>query len=57
MENLVLIGAGQQLHVVLYNIQCQNKYNVSCICDINSNNFGKKIDGIPIEEYYDYNKN
>lgn len=32
-EKVVLIGGGQHCNVVRYNIECQNKYDVACICD------------------------
>ncbi len=57
-EKILLIGAGQQLNVVLYNIKEQNKYIPVGIADINKNLWGTYIDGIKIlEDYQDFDDN
>lgn len=48
-QRLILVGSGQHCNVVIYNIKCQDKYDIACICDMNPENAGKTIAGYPIE--------
>ena len=49
MEKVILVGSGQHCNVVIYNLKCQNKYDIACICDMDSSKAGSTIDGIAVE--------
>ena len=52
-ENIVLIGAGQHCHVVLYNTREQNHYNVIGILDGDPGKIGSFVEDIPILGTYE----
>lgn len=52
MEKIILIGSGQHANVVLYNIKCQNKYEVIGYFESNNDKVGKTYNGIPVLECY-----
>lgn len=57
-NDVVIIGAGQQCHVVLYNLREQGIYNPVCILDPNPAVWGKKIEGVYVEpDYSDFDLN
>ena len=51
-EKIVLVGAGQHLHVVLYNMEMQGKYEAACILDSDPSKKGRLIKGIEIAGDY-----
>lgn len=54
-QNIVLIGCGQQMNVVNYNIREQGIYNPVCVLDTNKELWGKSKEGVYIEpEYSDF---
>lgn len=54
-EKVVLVGAGQQCNVVIYNLREQNVYDVACILDVDKSLWNKKIKGHLVEPgYSDY---
>ena len=52
-ERIVLIGAGQHCHVVLYNIREQNQFEVVGILDGNPNKVGSFVENVPIIGTYE----
>lgn len=52
-DKIILIGAGQHCHVVLYNIREQNKYNVVGILDGDEEKVGSFVEDIPILGTYE----
>jgi sugar O-acyltransferase (sialic acid O-acetyltransferase NeuD family) len=51
-QSIVIIGAGQQSNVVLYNIKEQGIYVACCILDINESLWGTYINGVYVEQNY-----
>ena len=54
MEKIILIGAGQQCGVVLYNVKEQNKYSVACIAEIDKEKVGTKVGGVTVEPFENF---
>ena len=52
-EKVILVGSGQHFHVVKYNLDMQNKYEVVCALDADPAKWGTLIDGIVVEGGYD----
>ncbi len=56
MEKIIIVGAGQHCHVVLYNVKAQGAYQVACILDENEGCWGSYIDDIIVEPYKNFDK-
>lgn len=54
MEKIILIGAGQQCGVVLYNIKAQGKYSVACIAEVDEKKVGTIVEGILVEPFENF---
>ena len=52
MEKIIMIGSGQHANVVLYNIKCQNKYEVIGYFESNNDKVGMIFNNIPVLECY-----
>lgn len=56
MDKIILIGAGQQCGVVMYNLKVQNRYSVACIAEVNQEKVGRLIEGILVEPFENYSE-
>lgn len=52
MEKIILIGSGQHANVVLYNIKCQNKYDVIGYFESNEDKVNTFYKNLPVLECY-----
>jgi len=52
MQELVIIGTGQQAKVLEYNIKCQGKYRIAGYFDVDETKWGRTLRGSPIFEGY-----
>jgi sugar O-acyltransferase (sialic acid O-acetyltransferase NeuD family) len=56
-ENIILVGAGQQANVVMYNVIEQGKYKICAVLDVNKTLWGEFYNGVYVEEgYQDYDR-
>lgn len=56
MDKIILIGAGQQCGVVMYNLRAQNRYSVACIAEVDKEKEGQLIDGVLVEPFENFSE-
>ena len=53
-DRIILIGSGQHCHVVIYNLEAQNKYDIACIAEIDKEKTNCYLNDIFVEPFENF---